>query len=118
MRHAKLAVLPLALLSVSLSAQEKKQEKLYLDPIDVNVPHVSTDKSVTYDYDIVYVRAPRAGDKVHKRFFTDFSAPVTIEPGADLMLLHPDGKEELLVKGGDGGQENKGTPGAEREEDE
>src|SRR5579864_131842 len=25
-----------------------------------------------------------------------------MEPGADLMLLHPDGKEELLVPGGDG----------------
>src|SRR5262249_3533531 len=55
-----------------------------------------------YDYDIVYVRAKRAGDKVHKRFYTDFSQPVTMEPGADLMLLHPDGKEELLVAGGDG----------------
>ena len=48
------------------------------------------------------MRAPRAGDKVHKRFFTDFSTPVTLEPGADLMLLHPDGNEELLVNGGDG----------------
>jgi hypothetical protein len=25
-----------------------------------------------------------------------------MEPGADLMLLHPDGSEELLVEGGDG----------------
>ena len=33
-------------------------EKLYLDPINVNPPHISTDKSVKYDYDIVYV--PRA----------------------------------------------------------
>src|SRR5204863_182463 len=38
----------------------------------------------------------------HKRFYTDFSQPVTMEPGADLMLLHPDGKEELLVAGGQG----------------
>jgi len=37
---------------------------------------------------------------VHKRFYTDFSQPVTMEPGADLMLLHPDGREELLVEGG------------------
>ena len=28
--------------------------------------------------------------------------PVTMEPGADLMLLHPDGSEEVLVAGGDG----------------
>jgi hypothetical protein len=26
---------------------------------------------VRYDYDIVYVRAKRAGDKVHKRYYTD-----------------------------------------------
>ncbi len=84
------------------SAQEKKKDEKFLDPINVEVPHISTDKTVKLDYDIVYVRAPRLGDKVHKRFFTDFSSPVTMEPGADLMLLHPDGKEELLVKGGDG----------------
>jgi hypothetical protein len=91
---ATLAVLP-------VTAQDKKQQ-LFLDPINVEIPHISTDKSVNYDFDIVYVRAPRAGDKVHKRFYTDFSSPVTLEPGADLMLLHPDGKEELLVEGGDG----------------
>jgi hypothetical protein len=84
----------------SITAQEKK--KLYLDPINVKTAHISTDKSVKYDYDIVYVRAKRAGDQVHKRFYTDFSTPVTLEAGADLMLLHPDGKEELLVAGGDG----------------
>jgi hypothetical protein len=83
-------------------AQHREKPRLYLDPINVNVPHISTDNSVTYDYDIVYVRALRAGDKVHKRFYTDFSQPVTLEPGADLMLLHPDGGEELLVAGGDG----------------
>jgi hypothetical protein len=101
MRRAWLAILPLAVLTLSLTAQEQKEEN-YPDPIDVNVPPIATDPSVKYDYDIVYVRAPRAGDKVHKRFFTDFSSPVTMEPGADLMLLHPDGSEELLVKGGDG----------------
>jgi hypothetical protein len=96
----RLSLLMLPLLTLPLAAQEK--EKLYLDPINVNIRHISTDKSVKYDYDIVYVRAKRAGDKIHKRFFSDFSSPVTIEPGADLMLLHPDGKEERLVEGGDG----------------
>src|SRR3954463_6194920 len=47
-------------------------------------------------------RPRRDGDKIHKRFYTDIATPVTLEPGADLMLLHPDGSEELLVKGGDG----------------
>ncbi|MEX2215067.1 MAG: hypothetical protein WD768_13110, partial [Phycisphaeraceae bacterium] len=49
-----------------------------------------------------YVRAQRAGDEKHKRFYTDFSQPVTMEGGADLMLLRPDGSEELLVEGGEG----------------
>jgi hypothetical protein len=79
-----------------------QEKKLYLDPINVEVPHISTDKSIKYDYDIVYVRALRAGDKIHKRYFSDFSSPVTIEPGADLMLLHPDGSEERLIEGGSG----------------
>ena len=104
MRRASLLafVLLTVLLGVPPAGSQENKENRYLDPVDVKIPHISTDKSVRYDYDIVYVRAPRAGDKVHKRFFTDFSSPVTLEPGADLMLLHPDGTEELLVKGGDG----------------
>src|SRR3954463_14258594 len=47
-------------------------------------------------------RPRRDGDKIHKRFYTDIATPVTLEPGADLMLLKPDGKEEVLVEGGDG----------------
>jgi hypothetical protein len=93
--------LALALVAIPLAGQDRK-EKLYLDPINVQVPPISSDKSIIYDFDIVYVRAPRAGDKIHKRFYTDFSQPVTMEPGADLMLLHPDGREELLVAGGEG----------------
>jgi hypothetical protein len=92
--------LVIACAAVPTSGQEK--DKLYLDSINIQIAHISTDKSVKYDYDIVYVRARRAGDKIHKRFFTDFSSPVTLEPGADLMLLHPDGSEERLVEGGDG----------------
>ena len=69
----------------------------YTRDLRVDPPHISTDRSVKYDYDIVYVRAARAGDEVHKRFYTDIAAPVYLEPGADLMLLHPDGTEELLV---------------------
>lgn len=81
-------------------AQEK--EKLFTETLQVEPRPIRTDPAVRYDYDIVYVRAQRAGDKVHKRFFTDFSQPVTMEPGADLMLLRPDGSEELLVAGGAG----------------
>jgi hypothetical protein len=97
------AVLALVLLSagaLSLPAQPSG-EALFRDRLKVEVPHISTDPSIRYDYDIVYVRAPRRGDDQGK-FYLDFSAPVTMEPGADLMLLHPDGREELLVAGKNG----------------
>src|SRR5262245_1607359 len=96
---ARLSLAAALTMAVSSGRTEEPQ---FLKPLSVDIPHISTDKSIEYDYEIVYVRAKRAGDKVHKRYFTDFSQPVTMEPGADLMLLHPDGKEELLVAGGDG----------------
>src|SRR5688572_27039038 len=94
-----LLVLPFAWAGL-LDAEE---EQLFPDPINVNVPPIASDKSVSYDYDIVYVRARRDGDEIHKRYYTDIATPVTLEPGADLMLLHPDGSEELLVAGGEEG---------------
>jgi hypothetical protein len=94
------AVALLAVTFCHVRAQDNEQK--FLDPLRVDVPHISSDPSVRYDYDIVYVRAPRAGDQVHKRFYLDFSSPLVMEAGADLMLLHPDGSDELLVAGGDG----------------
>src|SRR5262245_43358982 len=91
----------IGMVAVVAVAQDRKQPK-FLEPINTVVPHIPTANAVKDDYDIVYIRAGRAGDKVHKRYFTDFSQPVTMEPGADLMLLHPDGTEELLVKGEEG----------------
>jgi hypothetical protein len=93
---------PLASVLFTLSALSAEEEPLFQEALRVEVPHISNDPSVRYDYDIVYVRALRAGDEVHKRFYTDFSQPVTMEPGADLMLLHPDGSEEFLAAGGEG----------------
>src|SRR5438552_5002538 len=98
----RLALFPLLLLALAPAAGQPPKERLFLEKLNVNPPHIRTDKSVKYDYDIVYVRAKRAGDKVHKRFYTDIATPVTLEAGADLMLLHPDGSEELLVAGGEG----------------
>ncbi len=51
------------------------------------------------DYDIVYVRQPRYGDTVNTTW-PEVSHPGRIDPGADLMLLHPDGSEEVLVDSG------------------
>ena len=79
-----------------------QKEPLFLDDLDTNIPQVNDDPDVRIDYDIVYVRALRDGDDKHKRYYTDFSQPVTMEPGADLMLLHPNGSEEVLVEGGEG----------------
>jgi Tol biopolymer transport system component len=55
----------------------------------------------TVNYDIVYVRAPRFGDNTSTRWPEVFD-PFSVEPGADLMLLHPNGQEELLFAGGNG----------------
>ena len=52
-------------------------------------------------YDVVYVRQPRFGDNANSTWPEVFH-PARIDPGADLMLLHPNGTEEVLVAGGDG----------------
>lgn len=53
------------------------------------------------NYDIVYVRQPRYGDTINT-LWPEVFHPARIDPGADLMLLHPDGSEEVLVAGGNG----------------
>jgi hypothetical protein len=59
---------------------------------------IATDKSVKYDYDIVYVRVPRK-DGVPP-LWAEVGAPHVMDSGGDLVLLHPDGTEEVLVEGG------------------
>ncbi|MEW6160702.1 MAG: hypothetical protein AB1813_25000 [Verrucomicrobiota bacterium] len=51
------------------------------------------------NYDIVYVRAPRFGDDTNS-LWPEVFHPAQLDPGADLVLLHPDGSEEVLVRGG------------------
>ncbi len=80
-----------------VAAEEQDQQiRLSIDP-----PHISTDTSIDYDYDIVYVRGLRRKDG-NEAYWAEFSKPTRMEPGADLMLLHPDGSEEVLVSGKDG----------------
>ena len=93
------------LASAALPAQQ--QEKLYLGPLNVDPPHISTDKSVKYDYDIVYVRAPRTvktsdGKERQALVWPNAAEPENLKASTDLMLLHPDGSEEVLVAGGPG----------------
>ncbi len=87
-----------ALFSLAVIAAPEKP-KLFLDDIGMDVPHVSADKGVKLDYPIVYVRAPRKNPDGRSRW-AEVGDPRTMEPGSDLMLLHPDGKEEVLVEAG------------------
>jgi len=52
-------------------------------------------------YDIVYSRLPRPDDET-RIDFPEVKDPIRAPAGADLMLLHPDGSEEILVEGGNG----------------
>jgi hypothetical protein len=53
------------------------------------------------DYSIVYSRSPRAGD-TDGSLWPEVKFPFRVRPGTDLVLLKPDGAEEVLVPGGDG----------------
>jgi hypothetical protein len=84
-------------LTAPLAGQPNKK-----GPFNVDVPKVSTDATIKYDYDIVYVRTPRKGNVPHSSRWPDASLPMNVDVGGDLMLLHPDGSEERLVAGGKG----------------
>ena len=60
---------------------------------------VSTDKSVKFDYPIVYVRAPRPYPKEYLgiNHLNQAGLHQTNAPGAELRLLYPDGRDESLV---------------------
>ena len=94
LRFCSLVLLAVLGLASALGAQEPKKPA-YKGSLSIDPPHIATDKTVKYDYDIVYVRAPRS-DKGRGRW-AEVGDPRTMEPGSDLMLLHPDGKEEVLV---------------------
>ncbi|MBN9120190.1 MAG: hypothetical protein J0I06_13675 [Planctomycetes bacterium] len=93
----RLLVAAFPLLVVSLASAQPDAG----GPVNVTPKPVASDAGVKLDYDIVYVRAPRKGDNVGTNW-PEISNPVFMDPGADLMLLRPDGTEEVLVKGGAG----------------
>ena len=105
MSRASIPVLALFLgataLTTSAAIARVEPEEHSPAALRVDVPHVSTDPDVKLDYDIVYVRAPRRGDDVGTNW-AEISSPLFMDPGADLMLLHPDGREDVLVRGGKG----------------
>jgi hypothetical protein len=95
--------LVLGLLAASAAPEDKPPpRRLRVDP-----PHIATDRTVRYDYDIVYVRAPRfvkgKDGKDHQApVWPNAGEPLNLRAPTDLMLLHPGGREEILVKGGKG----------------
>src|SRR5262245_6722580 len=95
MKQTLLPALFAALAGFTAAAAPVAQEK-YTRPLRMDVPAVATDPSVKVDYDIVYVRAPRKEASGRSRW-AEVGDPRTMEPGADLVLLHPDGSEEVLV---------------------
>ncbi|MEM9531749.1 MAG: hypothetical protein AAGA23_12585 [Pseudomonadota bacterium] len=56
----------------------------------------STAAAAPPDYDIVYVRQVRFGDFTNT-IWPEVFHPGRLDPGADLVLLHPDGSEEILI---------------------
>ena len=73
-----------------------------IDPVPKSL---ASDKTVKIDYDIVYVRAPRfvmKNGKERPSAWPEIGHPTNIDAGYDLMLLHPDGTEEVLVEGREG----------------
>src|SRR5204863_5559182 len=91
-------------LIVTFAVAEDKppQRTLRVDPAPV-----ASDRSIKYDYDLVYVRAPRVvkgpgGKERLAMVWPDASAPFNMRASTDLMLLHPDGSEKMLVAGAPG----------------
>jgi hypothetical protein len=85
-------------LAYQSGAAERAEEKLPSIITNLTPKPIAKDPSVKYDFDIVYVRTPRK-DGV-RSWWAEVGIPYKMDPGGDLMLLHPDGKEELLVAAG------------------
>src|SRR5207302_1715580 len=60
---------------------------------------ITSDGTVKYDYPIVYVRVPRPYPKAYYQInhLNQAGLHQTNAPGAELRLLHPDGRDESLV---------------------
>src|SRR5438552_28467 len=88
---------------LTAGAAERQFPPAKLDP---HPKPLASDPSIKLDYDIVYVRAPRfvkgRDGKARPSAWPEIGHPTNINAGYDLMLLHPDGREEVLVEGGEG----------------
>src|ERR1043165_1868479 len=95
LRASQLVFATFLLASVPLLHGQASKTHPFKKDLSIDPPHIVTDKSIKYDYDIVYVRMPRP-EKGRGRW-AEVGDPRIMEPGSNLMLLHPDGSEEVLV---------------------
>lgn len=91
----------------SKAAQAVNKYKPPQGPLAVDPPPIAKDRGIKYDYDIVYVRAPRFvkgkdGTDSQAQVWPNAAEPENLRAATDLMLLHSDGSEEVLVPGGKG----------------
>jgi Hydrazine synthase alpha subunit middle domain len=92
-----------ALAADAVDTEHKPPQRL----LNIKPQPIAADTSVKYDYDIVYVRAPRTtksndGKERPAQVWPEIGHPYNLQAVTDLMLLHPDGSEEVLVAGGKG----------------
>ncbi len=73
----------------------------FLIPLFALFASLLSTHAAVVDYDIVYVRQPRYGDSTNT-IWPEVFHPARLDPGADLMLLHTNASEEVLVAGGQG----------------
>src|SRR4051812_1281481 len=90
MLRASPPVLIVVLACASFVCGQERQRYPYKGDLSIQPPPIAMDNAVKYDYDIVYVRAPRRENG--KSRWAEVGDPRIMEPGSDLMLLHPDGK--------------------------
>lgn len=81
-------LLALPVLAAVLLPVFGQQRVLLPERVSIAPPPIATDETIRYDYDIVYVRAPRRTDG-REAAWAEFSKPVHMELAADLMLLRP-----------------------------
>jgi hypothetical protein len=88
--------------TLGLSGEEQQKpaapvpQKKYASPLDMDPPPLAADASVKYDYDIVYVKVPRR-HATGRATWAEVGQPRRQEPGGSLVLLRPDGSEDVLV---------------------
>jgi len=81
-----------AVANIPLSCDDSFNTEYLNSPVAKNCP-----KEHGVCYDIVYIRYPQGSEKYPFVKISRGEHPYEIAKGADLMLLHPDGNEKILV---------------------